>query len=332
MGGGSSYSADTTHLLRSAAVKSGYSPTASIFTYDADVKSGKVKMKVHENLDPSNLKNGIRESRDIDGKNSHAVAVCLDVTGSMQYVPKLVLDKIPALLGAIIKNGALEHPQLNFSAVGDARFDRVPYQVGQFEYGNAIDDDLSKFILEGGGGGNNTESYDLFLYFLARCTSTDCFEKRGQKGYAFLIQDEPPPSSLNATHLKDVFGHTIQADIPFSDLISEASQKWEIFILRPQSLSMGSNAGITKQWEKLFPGRVYPIQSEDGICEMIAMLIAAEEGVDLDSVVSSISSDGGSAALALAAKDVVTTRKGTLVKKGSIDGEVDLGGGGSTRL
>ena len=50
--------------------------------------------------------------------------------------------------------------------------------MGQFESGNEIEDDLSRIFLEGGGGGQQTESYELALYFLARKTKTDCFEQR----------------------------------------------------------------------------------------------------------------------------------------------------------
>lgn len=332
MGGGPVYSAASTRLLVDDAITNGYDPSASIFTRDADIRAGREKMKVHDDLDPLKMKRGIRECRDGDGKASRAVSVCLDITGSMSDVPKLILSKIPSLIGTIVKNGALEHPGVGFFAIGDAYSDQVPVQIGQFEIGNALDDGLSKVFLEGNGGGNGHESYDLYFYWLARHTETDCFEKRGEKGYAFLIQDEPPPPYLPKEHVKKLFGVDIEADIPLKTIIEEAKEKWEIFILRPQNLSMGKNAGITKMWEALFPDRVYPIQSPDGICEMIAMLIGAEEGVDLDAMVDTVSSLGGDKSLAIVAKDTVKSKGGGLAKKGSFDGDVDFGSGGASRL
>ena len=53
-----------------------------------------------------------------------------------------------------------------------------------------MDDDLGRILLEGGGGGQKTESYELALYFMARHTATDCFERRGRRGYLFIIGDE----------------------------------------------------------------------------------------------------------------------------------------------
>lgn len=35
-----------------------------------------------------------------------------------------------------------------------------------------------------------TESYELAMYFMARHTSIDCYEKRGKRGYLFMIGDE----------------------------------------------------------------------------------------------------------------------------------------------
>ena len=35
-----------------------------------------------------------------------------------------------------------------------------------------------------------TESYELAMYFMARHTALDCHEKRGKRGYLFIIGDE----------------------------------------------------------------------------------------------------------------------------------------------
>ena len=69
-----------------------------------------------------------------------------------------------------------------FAAVGDATCDRVPLQVGQFESDNRMDQNLEHMILEGGGGGQKTESYELMLYVAARHTAIDCWDKRRPQG------------------------------------------------------------------------------------------------------------------------------------------------------
>ena len=113
-----------------------------------------------------------------------------DVTGSMRGVPRALQAKLPQLLGLLLRKGYVAHPQIMFGAIGDATCDRAPLQVGQFESDNRMDDDLGRILLEGGGGGQKTESYELAMYFMARHTATDCFGERGRRGYLFIIGDE----------------------------------------------------------------------------------------------------------------------------------------------
>ena len=92
-----------------------------------------------------------------------------------------------------------------FAAVGDATCDRVPLQVGQFESDNRMDENLENMILEGGGGGQKTESYELALYFMARHTAIDCYAKRGRRGYLFVIGDEMAyPQALLERHERGI--------------------------------------------------------------------------------------------------------------------------------
>lgn len=322
------YDSGATAMLRSAKVKEssskGYDARSTgTFTYHEDVKSGKAA-GIHPSLDPSKMKDGRRESRDsAEHPNSNAVACCIDVTGSMSDTPKTLFDDIGKLMSAIVKNNALDDPQVLYAAVGDAYCDKYPFQVGQFESDNASEAQISDVILEGGGGGNSYESYDLWFYFLARCTSIDCFEKRGKKGYAFLIQDEPVPPCVPKVDVRKVFGQTIQADIPFADIVKEAQEKWDIFILRPMETSWGRRENTAKEWEKYFPNRVFPIQTVKGIAGQIAMIIANEEGVDLDSVADTLIKAGTSSEIVLAAKDSVVKKGGGIVKAKS-EGDIDL--------
>ncbi len=132
-----------------------------------------------------------RESRDsAEHPQSLAIAVLFDVTGSMRDVPRTLQAKLPQLLGLLLRKGYVTDPQIMFGAIGDATCDRAPLQIGQFESDNRMDDDLGRILLEGGGGGQKTESYELALYFMARHTVTDCFAKRGRRGYLFIIGDE----------------------------------------------------------------------------------------------------------------------------------------------
>ena len=76
-------------------------------------------------------------------------------------MPRVLQTKLPQLLGLLLRKGYASDPQIMFGAIGDATCDRVPLQVGQFESDNRMDDDLGRIVLEGGGGGQMTESYEL---------------------------------------------------------------------------------------------------------------------------------------------------------------------------
>ena len=266
------------------------------FGYHGKIASGVVEAKVHEKLDPSKLKAGSREARDSDDHpNSNPVFVGLDVTGSMASVPKMMQQKLPTLMGLLLKKGYIEDPAICVAGIGDAAFDRAPFQVGQFESGIEIEDDITNLYLEGGGGGNMHESYDLALYFLARCVKTDAWEKRGKKGYAFIICDENLSDRLKRDHVSRVFGndHKLQADILVDELVAEVLEKWELYCVVPNMTSHYSDDRYKSRWREHLGERVVLLDDPNGISELIASTIGIlEENADIDTLVDDLSGEG----------------------------------------
>ena len=161
---------------------------------------------VNSSMNPNNV--SIRESRDSkEHPNSVAIILALDVTGSMGSIPYfLVKEGLPNFMDNIIKSG-IKDPQVLFLGIGDHECDTFPLQVGQFESSDELLDKwLTDLYLEGGGGGNDGESYLLAWYFAAYHTSIDCFEKRKQKGFLFTIGDEPILKRIPKAKLKDIMG------------------------------------------------------------------------------------------------------------------------------
>lgn len=280
------------------------------FTHTSDISKGIKAAKVHERVDPADIAKsltGKRESRDPNGKdNSNAIVVFFDVTGSMGAAPRVLQEKLAKLMSSILTKGVIDDPQILFGAVGDATCDRVPFQVGQFESDLAMDEDLDKFYLEGGGGGGNHESYELALFFLSRLTSIDCMEKRGKRGIAFIIADEKAYEQANKDQIKALFGDDfgLQEDIPIQTLAKEVSEKYETFIILP---TKASSYGTTNKtfWNELFPQNVLELDDIDLVCELIVTTIGVAEGVidGVDDVADSLGMDAaarGSVANALA--------------------------------
>jgi hypothetical protein len=178
--GGTSWDDDVYVSRRATQASTGQSSMG----YHASVASGQVAAAVHESMDPAKMKNGKRESRDsVEHPLSVPIFVGLDVTGSMARTPAEVQTALPQLMGLLLKQGFVTDPSICVAAIGDAASDRAPLQVGQFESGIEIDNDIANIYMEGNGGGNDHESYDLALLFLARCTVTDAWEKRQKKGF-----------------------------------------------------------------------------------------------------------------------------------------------------
>lgn len=243
---------------------------------------------VHDKMDPRKAR--LRESRDSDAHpNSKAIAVIFDVTGSMGSIPITLQKKLGELMNLLIMKGYVEHPQILFGAVGDATCDRVPLQVGQFESGIEMDDDLARLYLEGGGGGQTTESYELAAYFLARHTAIDCLEKRGEKGYLFLIGDEMYYPAISRKQVEAVIGDSLEADIPTPRLFAELNSKFQVFHILPTSASHGNDPAVRKAWQSLLGQNVLTLDDPAAVCETIALAIGLAEGkTDLDDALADL--------------------------------------------
>jgi hypothetical protein len=245
------------------------------FTYDQQVRQSGV-VKVHDQMNPHDV---TRESRDSDDHpNSLSIGVIFDVTGSMGTVPRVLQTKLGALMRLLIQKGYVDDPQILFGAVGDAYTDSVPLQMGQFESGLEMDDELGKIYLEGGGGGQVHETYELGVYFMARHTVIDCYEKRGHKGYLFTIGDEKPYAVVRRQHVQDLIGDALEHDIPVEQIVAEVQRRYEYFHIIPTNTSHGENPEVQGRWKELLGERVLLLADEAAVCETIALAIGLCEG------------------------------------------------------
>ena len=250
---------------------------------------------VHPSLDPYGLT--MRESRDSDEHpQSLAIAVLFDVTGSMRGVPRALQAKLPQLLGLLLRKGYATDPQILFGAIGDATCDRAPLQVGQFESDNRMDDNLGRILLEGGGGGQKTESYELALYFMARHTVTDCHAKRGKRGYLFIIGDEMAYPRVKAREVSSVIGDGLQASVPLRAIVSEVTRAWDTYYILPAGASYVGDSQVLGFWRDLLGQNVIELADLDAVCETIALTVGiGEDAIDLADGLADLD-DMGSAA------------------------------------
>jgi hypothetical protein len=259
--------------------------------------------EVHELLNPYRAS---RESRDsAEHPESLAIAVLFDVTGSMLEVPRVLQTKLPQLLGLLLRCGYVPHPQILFGAIGDATCDRAPLQIGQFESDNRMDDDLGRMLLEGGGGGQKMESYELALYYMARHTSIDCFNKRGKRGYLFVIGDELAYPQVKRSEVRRFLGDGLEAELSLTEVVGQVQQKWDTYYILPEGSSYARDTEVLDFWRRLLGQNVIELADLDAVCETMALTIGlGEAAIDLDGGLADLqdvgSQAGGAVSKALA--------------------------------
>lgn len=244
---------------------------------------------IHEDLDPKNIV--VRESCDSAANPlSTPIIVAIDETGSMGMLAEtLIRNGLGVLIEEVYARKPVTDPHVMCMAFGDAWADQAPLQATQFESDIRLADQLSKFYIEGNGGGNNFESYNLPWYFAATRTKCDAFLKRNKKGYLFTVGDEPPPPKLQANHVQKIFGNGLQRDISSRDLLTMASKTWNIFhiIIEEGNYYRSCPDKTRKAWRDLLGEGAITLDDHTKLAELIVSILEVQEGSDLATVAAS---------------------------------------------
>jgi hypothetical protein len=261
-------------------------------------------------LDPKGT--AFRESCDSDiNPNSTPIILAFDVTGSMGHIAhEMAKEGIKTTIEEILNRKPVSDPHIMVMGVGDAWCDSAPLQVSQFEADTKIIEQLSQIYIEGGGGGNDKESYNMPWYFAAAKTKIDCV-KRGKKGILFTMGDDKPPAVLLKEHVKEFIGDDIESDIKSRDLLDLVSLNYDVFhlVIEEGDCCRGGADHVIQPWNALLgKERVIPVKDHTKIPEIIVSTLQVLAGDNADDVVKSW--DGTTAvAVAHAVKDVARGRK-----------------------
>jgi len=313
---GSSYYSDDDYKhrtsLRSDTAKSkGIDISSATMSYSHDIDTGKTDAKVHPTLDPKGVK--IRESRDSVGHPiAVPIAVFFDTTGSMSGVPFVMQKQLSKLMGYFLNDKAsgkkylgAGYPAIMIGGVDDfnAMHGNGALQVGQFESGIEIDDNLTNMWITHRGGGTYEESYDLALYFMANHTVHDHWEKRHKKGYLFLIGDEHPYGQVLAHEVKEIIGDVIE-DTPIDSILKAVQKRYHVFFIIPGNTQHFDDPELERSWVKLLGQQnVLKLNDPEQICEMIASAVAiCENHAGIDDLIGDGVAAGVSDALVLLSK------------------------------
>ena len=240
---------------------------------------------------PHDLSGVYREARDNeDSPESTPVIIGFDVTASMGYLAEeLALNSLNKAIMYIYENKPILCPQIMCCAIGDCKSDMMPLQVTQFESDIRIIRQLTNLCLEGGGGGNGGESYNLAWYFASKRTLTDNYEKRRKKGILITIGDDCCHKVLTRAEIKRVFGDVSDYDLSSEELIAAAEEKYHVFHI---CIDRGApeDARIFADWRSLMQGRAAAVSKHDISClsELIYALISVAEGRSPNEALASV--------------------------------------------
>lgn len=197
-----------------------------------------------------------------------------DVTGSMGNLPKIIYDKMPMMAGQLIEQGYLEDVMLSLAAVGDVISDQAPVQVCDFSAVKNLDEWLQRIWLEGSGGGQAQESYELITYFYAKM----CDIPNAETPIFLFTGDEGFRENLPVDTLQDRFGGKHEKTTAKS-IFEELKKKFKgnVFLIHRRYQS--ADEEIVEQWESVLgKEKVIKLGSDLAIADVTLGLFAIVAG------------------------------------------------------
>ena len=211
------------------------------------------------------------------------LVVIVDGTGSMGKFPETIFKKLP-LLDDSAKD-YLDDCEVSYGMIGDAGSDQYPLQIQPFGKGKQMVESLNKLIIEGNGGGNAMESYDLAALYYARNVEMP----KANKPILIFICDEGVYPNVNKTWAKQYARVELVEKLSSKQLFEELQTKYSVYVIRKHygngisgDSMTGTNAVIHKQWEKLVDAeRIAVLNDPQRVVDVILGLLAHEtEKVD----------------------------------------------------
>jgi hypothetical protein len=211
------------------------------------------------------------------------LVVVVDGTGSMGKFPETIFKKLP-LLDDSAKD-YLDDCEISYSMIGDAGSDRYPLQVQPFGKGKKMVESLNKLIIEGNGGGNQQESYDLAALYYARNVKMP----KANKPILIFVCDEGVYPNVNKSWAKSYAKVELAEKLSRKQLFEELQTKFSVYVIRKHYQNgmsndkmTGTNLKIHKQWEGLVGSdRMAILNDPQRVVDVILGLLAHEtEKVD----------------------------------------------------
>lgn len=257
------------------------SPSRSGFSYSQTASQRLNESTLNASLFP--------EGRNLVCNAKTGIVIMLDVTGSMGDAAKTIYDKMPMFYAQIEKKKYLDDFAISFAGVGDINTDSAPLQVCDFAQGVKLDKWLEKLYLEGNGGGQGMESYELMaLYYLRHAQFT---HPEATKPFMFIIGDEAFYDTVSGSDVKAHFGGRASAqDLAAEKIFDDLREKYHVFMLHipysctrdpsdpkgelVQSRQPAEDKAIVRKWKEIFREDFIVVKEPKAIVDVILGCIA----------------------------------------------------------
>jgi len=240
------------------------------YTYSTRANQLLSRDQIHNDLNPK-----IYQTTQLKSIGRTPIVFALDVTGSMGDWVKIIYDKFPMFYGQINQQEYAYDPTVSFCAIGDSYCSKVPLQISTFASGIEIDSNITKIFLEGGGGGNLRESYELAAYFYQE----KCQLANHEFPFLFITGDEAFFNEITAKNVQKVLGDKINENMDSREVFKALKDKFNIFHLRKKFEDDNKEKGMYRQWaDTLGPERVLQVNCPKACIDVILGAIAITTG------------------------------------------------------
>ena len=250
-----------------ASARRAYDVTAGR-SYDAAVSAGKAT----NDLIAKNVKTD----------STSPVIVVVDQTGSMGEWPKIMFSKLPYLEHET-KEYLGDDAEFCFMAIGDAHnSEKYPLQVRPFAKGLYLKKRLEELVIEGQGGGQHMETYELAALFAAESIDMP----KAIKPIIIFIGDEEPYDTISKDHAADLCGVKTEKTLTTKSVFDKLKDKMAVYFIQ-KSYGAGSTANHVSEddrsthtaWAK-FVGddHIAVLPSADRVVDVIFGILAKETG------------------------------------------------------
>lgn len=182
--------------------------------------------------------------KEISSDSENVIIMGIDVTGSMSSWPKEIFDRLPLFYQTLSQY----RPDVEFAfcAIGDATCDEFPLQINTFKKELELEEAVNALYPEGGGGGQTTESYELFGYYMLE----HCKLPKATSPFLFIYGDEKAYDKVDSNQVKNYIGDTLQGEVSSESIWKGLSQKFNLFFMKKDYHGWSSSSGddIANYW------------------------------------------------------------------------------------